>query len=532
MSSRAERAVFFGLLKMSLERSRGKAIFAFITVAAIAVAVTSVPHAAIARGKPAPAVSASPSVSNSPSAAPTATPEPPDIAIPKLEAKIKANPSDRDSLLSLTGYYLQIGRPDLSLQGVQRLEQLGVKTAQVYYLGGYANMLLNRFPQASADLEQAANLEPTNVGVLTMLTDAYIRQNKVPDAERVAKRAITFNKDDKSGYEAYGGVLEAQEKYDDARAQYDIAAKLDPKDPQPLLLEARTYVKQNAVALASSLYDRALALDPNNAEGLSGKAQILAQAHNVKDAITTFERLRTVVSTPEEKAAVLVDEARLYANEKMDDQAVTTYKSAISTYPAVLDTHVAYGDYLAAKNNMNAALAEWQAGLGTNRDNRDALGRLGSYYADKKDYTKSLEYLKRLVEISPNDPRAYSIIGNVYAQQNNWKDAHDAFRKAFDLTHAPDVLKAVGQADLNLHNYKEAQEIFEAIDQKGGDYVKHDPTVIYMLGQSYDKQGMRQKAKSAYQRFLAYLKPGTQAYTQVKKMIDEIDHHGKSTSSK
>jgi tetratricopeptide (TPR) repeat protein len=498
--------------------------FAFIAVAAIAAAAMSVPHAADARGKPAPA--ASPSASASPSAAPTASPEPPDVAIPKLQAKIKANPRDRDSILQLTGYYLQIGRPDLALQGVQTLEQLGTKTAQVYYLGGYANMQLGRFPQASSDLENAENLEPTNIGVLSMLADAYIRQNKLSDADRVAKRAIAFNKNDKAAYETYGGVLEAQEKYDDARAQYDIAAKLDPKDPQPILLEARTYVKQNAIALGSALYDRALTLDPDNAEALSGKAQILEQEHNVKDAIATFERLRSVVTTPDEKAAVLVDEARLYANEKMDDQAVITYKSAISTYPAVLNTHVAYGDYLAAKNNMNEAVSEWTAGLGTNRDNRDALGRLGSYYADKKDFPKSLDYLKRLVEISPNDPRAYSLIGSVYAEQNNWKDAHDAFKHAFDLTHAPDALKAVGQTDLNLHNYKEAQQIFEAIDKNGGDYVKHDPTVIYMLGQSYQKQGMKQQAKSAYQRFLAYLKPGTQAYSQVQKMIDDIDHGG------
>ena len=91
------------------------------------------------------------------------------------------------------------------------------------------------------------------------------------------------------------------------------------------------------------------------------------------------------------------------------------------------------------------------------------------------------------------------------------------------MTHAPDALKAVGQTDLNLHNYKEAQQIFEAIEKGGGDYVKQDPTVIYMLGQSYQKQGLKPQAKSAYQRFLAYLKPGTQAYSEVKKMINDMD---------
>jgi cytochrome c-type biogenesis protein CcmH/NrfG len=74
-----------------------------------------------------------------------------------------------------------------------------------------------------------------------------------------------------------------------------------------------------------------------------------------------------------------------------------------------------------------------------------------------------------------------------------------------------------------LHNYKEAQEIFEAIEKNGGDYVSKDPSVIFMLGQSYQKQGLKPQAKSAYQRFLAYLKPGTQAYSEVQKIIQDID---------
>lgn len=486
--------------------------FAFIAVAALAAAVLGASQPGIAKSSPSP----------SPSPSPTATPDPPEVAIPKLQARLKANPNDRDALLSITQQFMAINRPDLALQASQRLIQLGTRTAQIYYLDGYANLQLNRMPQAIADLENASNQEPTNLSVLSMLADAYVRQNRFADAERVAKRGLTFNKDDKGAYETYGGVLEAEQKFDDARVQYENAAKLDPKDPQPVLLEARSYLKQNAVALAAPLFDRALAIDPNNIDALNGKAQVLAAQHNVKDAINTFERIRTLIPSLDDKASISVDEARLYASEKMDDQADATYRAAIEQYPTVLELHVAYGDYLASKNKTDEAVAEWQKGLGANRDNRDALGRLGSYYADQKDWPKALDDLKRLTEVAPSDPRAWSVLATVYVEQKDWKNAHDAFRHAYDLTHAPDVLKAVGQTDLNMHNYKEAQEIFEAIEKNGQDYVKQDPSVIYMLGQSYQKQGLKPQAKSAYQRFLAYLKPGTQAYSEVEKMIQEL----------
>ncbi len=490
-------------------------VFAFIAAVAIVAAFMSAPSPGIAAGKPSP--------SPSPSVSPTASPEPPEVAIPHLQARLKINPTDRDALLQLAGNYLQINRADLAQQASQRLLQLGTKTGQVYYLSGYSNLLLNRLPQATSDLENASNQEPTNLSILSTLADAYSRQNRFADAERVAKRALTFNKDDKAVYEMYGGVLEGEQKYDDARVQYEIAAKMDPKDPAPVLLEARSYLKQNAIALAGPIFDRALAIDPNNIDALNGKAQTLAAQHDVKAAVATFERIRTLLPNTEEKASVSVDEARVYADEKMNDLAVQTFKTGIATYPTVLGLHLAYGDYLAGQKDLDNAATEWQAALGPNRDNKDALGRLGTYYADKKDYTKSADYLKRLTEIAPNDPRGWSILGSVYASQTNWKDAHDAFRHAYDLTRAPDVLKAVGQTDLNLHNYKEAQQIFEAIERNGGDYVKQDPSVIYMLGQSYQKQGLKPQAKSAYQRFLAYLKPGTQAYSEVQKMIQDID---------
>ncbi|MGH7714392.1 MAG: tetratricopeptide repeat protein [Vulcanimicrobiaceae bacterium] len=490
-------------------------VFAFVAAVAIVAAFMSAPSPGIAAGKP--------SASPSPSASATASPEPPEVAIPHLQARLKINPTDREALLQLAGNYLQINRADLAQQVAQRLLQLGTKTGQVYYISGYSNLLLNRLPQATADLENASNQEPTNLSILSTLADTYARQNRFADAERVAKRALTFNKDDKGSYEMYGGVLEGESKFDEARVQYEIAAKMDPKDPQPVLLEARSYLKQHAIALAGPIFDRALAIDPNNIDALNGKAQTLAAQHDVKGAVATLEKIRTLLKGTDEKASVSIDEARVYTDEKMNDLAVQTYKDGIARFPAVAALHVAYGDYLAAQKDVDGAAAEWQAGLGPNRDNRDALGRLGTYYAEKKDYAKAADYLKRLTDLSPSDPRGWSILGSVYASQRDWKNAHGAFRHAYDLTRAPDVLKAVGQTDLNLHNYKEAQQIFEAIEKNGGDYVKQDPSVIYMLGQSYEKQGLKPQAKSAYQRFLAYLKPGTQAYSEVQKIIQDMD---------
>jgi len=87
--------------------------------------------------------------------------------------------------------------------------------------------------KALADFEQAANLEPTNPGVLGTLTSTYVRLQRPQDAERIAKRAVTFNKQDPNAYIAYGQVLASEGKFDQAREQLENAVKLSPKDNAP-----------------------------------------------------------------------------------------------------------------------------------------------------------------------------------------------------------------------------------------------------------------------------------------------------------
>ncbi|MDE2572002.1 MAG: tetratricopeptide repeat protein, partial [bacterium] len=155
----------------------------------IAAVIAITPVAASARGS-APTPSPSPSAAL---AVPVATPEPPDIAIPKLQAALKKDPNDRDALLKYAQYMSVVKRPDQALIAAQKLEQLGVKTAEVYYYEGVSYEDMGDAKDALAALQKASDLAPTNAGVLVRLADLLLKENRGADAERVAQRAITFN---------------------------------------------------------------------------------------------------------------------------------------------------------------------------------------------------------------------------------------------------------------------------------------------------------------------------------------------------
>jgi tetratricopeptide (TPR) repeat protein len=494
-------------------------------LAAAAFIAAAGTHPGAAAPKPAakPAATATPA----PAASPTATPEPLDKAIPRLEAKLKTDPNDKQSLTELSADYLQISRPDLAIKLTQKLLAGGTKTAQVYYFDGLAQGQLGHQKEALADLEQAANLEPTNPGVLGTLTQTYMQANRPQDAERVAKRAVTFNKDDKNAYIAYGTVLAGEAKYDEARQQLELGAKLDPKDVRPILVEAQTYMSQNAIALAAGLYDRAIAIDPTSVEALVGKARLAAAQHNVKDAIATYETIYKLQTDPNDRAAVIDQEAIVYANEKMASDADAAYKRAISEYPNVLSGHTAYGEYLLNLKDNAGAEREFVAGAGPNRDQVDALARLGQLYAGQNQYQKAVDQFKRVAELAPQDPRSFLLLGATYAANKQFAAAATAFKQSYSLQHTPDALLGLGQADLQVRNYNECAQVYDALDKGAPDISRQNPQVLFGLGQCYQGAKQPDKAKAAYQRVLAMVKPGSQAANEIKSLIAAIDRQQK-----
>jgi len=495
---------------------RSKHLFA--AAAAATLVVVCAPQWSSAKSKAAPAASASPS----PSASPTATPEPLDVQVPRLEAKLKTDPNDKPTMTQLAQDYYSINRPDLALGLTQKLLSSGSKTAQVYYVDGIANAALGHDKESIADLENASNLEPTNSAVLNTLTTLYLRANRPSDAERIAKRGIIFNKSDENSLVAYGTVLAQEQKFDQARTQFEAAAKVAPTDPHPVVLEAQTYASQNAIALAAQVYDRAVAIDPKNAEALAGKAQIAGVQHNVPVAVDTFNKLLALATTDEEKAAVNDQMARLYAVEKMNSQADSTYRNTIAGYPKVPAAHLNYGDYLAFVKDNAGAVREWTAANGPNRDNPDALSRLGDYYKQTGDLNRATDNYKRLTDVAGGDPRPWLLLAGVYAQNHQYDKARDAFRHSYALGRSAEALVGLAQSDFAIKNYKETILIFSTLDHNAPNFTKENPQVLYVLGQSYQKTGDKKGARDAYTRFLAYTKPGSQAQAEIKQLIAQM----------
>jgi tetratricopeptide (TPR) repeat protein len=466
---------------------------------------------------------ASPSPSPSPSALPTASPEPPSIAIPRLMAKLKANPNDQLAMAQLAAEYLQVSRPDITLQYTQHLLQMGDKTAQVYYYDGFAEEQLGNASAATYDLEQASNLDPTNFGVLAQLADVYIRTNRFSDAERVAKRAVTFNKNEPAALLTLGSVYASEQHYDDARAEFEAAYALNTKDTAPLFQIATTYAQQDNIPMALQTIQRALAVDPRNVQALVFKADLYAKQHDDAHAIEAYDDAVVAAPTDDEKVAIMIRKAGYFVQEKKDAQGVAIFQQMVTQFPKVAAGFVAYGGYLAAQRQYVQAALQWQAALALDPNSSGALMGLGEVSMQAGRLSDSVNYLKRYTQVSP-DAQGFALLGQAYSREHDYSGARDACGRSFEIQRSPETLSCVAGADFELRNYKEASQIFDALDRAAKGFLDQNPQLLYIAAKSYAGSNQCSKAAAAYKRLLPMMKKGTKDYDNVRQAASNSCH--------
>lgn len=490
----------------------------FVAAFCGALALSSAPASAgLFGGKPAATATPSPT----PLPMPTATPEPPNIAIPRLEQKLKDNPNDRQAMTDLATEFLGINQPQATLALTQRLLQLGTKTAQVLYLDGSAQQSVGNQPAALSDFEQASNLEPTNLAVLGALSDSYMKANRNADAERVALRAVTFNKDQPRAYVILGVAYAAEQKWDDARKQFEAAYNLDPKDVTPLMQEAQTWVMQNTIPNALAVVDRAIAADPKNVQVLVFRADLYAKQNDIAKSSSAYDDAIAAAGTDAEKASVMVRKALMYSNARKQSDAQATFQTAIKQYPSISSLHTAYGEYYLSQKDQRRAEQEFLAAIKGDKNDVNALMDMVQLKQAQGRTVDAVAYLKQVTQVAPSAP-SFALLGQAYVSLHDFKNAKDACMKSFQIERTPDTLGCIAGSDYSLKNYKEAAQIFDVLNGNIREYMDRNPQLLYMAGVSYTQTNQKPKAVDSYKRLLKIMKPGTKEYKQIQSKVAQL----------
>jgi serine/threonine-protein kinase len=170
--------------------------------------------------------------------------------------------------------------------------------------------------------------------------------------------------------------------------------------------------------LAQEEFQRALQLDPRNADALTGMAHAYESAGRPADA-----------------------EAE--------------YKKAIALRPDYWDGYNSLGNFYGRQSKYDDAMAQFKHVIELTPDNAQAYSNLGSAYIDQGDAKKFPEAeknLKKSIELSPSYP-AYANLGYMYSLQQRYAESATATEKALQFNDKDYIVWAnLAMAYDGLHN--------------------------------------------------------------------------------
>jgi len=255
--------------------------------------------------------------------------------------------------------------------------------------------------------------------------------------------------------------------------------------------------------LALQEFQRALQLEPRNADALLGMAGVYESVGRVKDAEETYQ----------EAAALRPDYwgghqevARFYFRTRQYDKAVEEFRRVVELTPDNAQAHSGLGAAFLGMARFDEAAAELKISIKLH-PTYFAESNLAVVYYQQKRWSQAAATLEAALKLNRSDYRVWANLGIAYEWLNEPEKAGNAYREELVRLEEAAKLKpqdAVVQCDLALlyskqHLRRKAMPAALAALA----LAAHDPDVLSCAAEVYENFGDRTRALSQVKEALA-----------------------------
>ncbi len=156
--------------------------------------------------------------------------------------------------------------------------------------------------------------------------------------------------------------------------------------------------------------------------------------------------------------------AAYYVLNKDPEKSIAVLKMMTELYPADVTARQTLAENLAARNEMDAAIAEYNEILRIDPNRTEFLRRIGLFYREKGDLSQALVYFERYAKANPEKTKSFTDIGGVYDVLGEYDQAATYYEKALlldpenvsVLRALADIDAKLGRSDIALKKYNDA----------------------------------------------------------------------------
>lgn len=289
-------------------------------------------------------------------------------------------------------------------------------------------------------------LLPLSLGILILLAqtaEAAASQQRRPATQQEETQMLGMIIG--AVQDAYGGYV------DEARGRFEkIRRELEKRDYSPQL-RWQAYNQHGMFLLKTGDKDeafKALIQSKTEAKALKTKEQVkstfdlafaYSQAGEINEAIKEY---KAALALDPQNPDVMLELGSVYRRAKLFAEARELYEKLIAADPNNARAYGNLGNVYLDEGNIEAAVANYEKAAARSSDKEAAAQNFlnaGFQSAARGNYEKAIALYRRALELTPDNPLAYTDIGWSLLGMGKTQEAIEAFEKALKLNPSKEV---------------------------------------------------------------------------------------------
>jgi protein O-GlcNAc transferase len=334
---------------------------------------------------------------------------------------------------------------------------------------------------------------------------AAYNAGKISDAEKICQQIIAKDKASSDVFHLLGVVQSARNQFDSALENFERALALDSNNAKILTNRGIALQELGRFQEALLSHDRALVLLPNDAEVLNNRGVALQQLKRYDEALDNFDR--AIQFQPNYINAHFNRAVLLQAIRRLDE-ALASYDRALRLFPNDPQANCNRGVILHELERLDEALASYDRALAAWPNFPEALSNRGTTLRELRRFDESLASFNRALSLRPNYAHAYCNRGNTLQDMKLHLEALSDYDRALVLQ--PDYFEALynrGVVLMELKRYEDAVLSYDRALAIRPDFVE----ALKRRGETLCELNRSQEAVAGYERTLAIQPEYTEA---------------------
>ncbi len=451
-----------------------------------------------------------------------------------LNHAISLNPARTESYLSLSRYFMKLGKTAEAEKAIQTAIEAGENKSPGYLEYGKFLTYTKRDAEAETQFLKAIETAPENIEAREVIADYYLAQKQPEKAEQAFKDLVRIQGNSPESRIALADFYEQLGREDDAIRVFNDILTDAPETARARYRLAEIYLDRKELEKVSAEIEQLLAVNDTDSEALMLRARLRLQENKPEDAIKDLEEV--LKKQPSQKNALFyMAQARLAIGQI--DQARAFIGDLERYHPTFLRTDL-------LKIQASFAAGEPETAL---RQARDLFETAKSSYPNADMTAQGLEDLQfraltahglanlelgkineaksdlqEVVRASPNSSAAMVNLAKVFIVEKNLTGALNLYDKALNADNKNfDALNGLVNVFTRQGNFQQAHDRIDQVLQQNAGQADVLPSLYYLKADVFKAQGNTDAAESELKKAIAADENYLPAYTGYASLLVE-----------